>query len=120
MPININRAFKNAIIIGMIGVMGMVTLNKGIFMHTHKIGDNIYISHSHPYNKSDDSNPYKSHHHTKEEFLFFQNIEILFPFFFLAVSLIALSTKSYFVLDIRTGFPFVFLDTNRGRAPPVL
>jgi hypothetical protein len=119
MPIKINSVIKRTVIIGMIGLMGMLTINKVVFMHTHKIADHTYISHSHPYNKSDDTNPYKSHHHTEEEFLFFQNIEILFPFFVLTIILISFSTKSRSGFEYKQEYIFEFIRTNRGRAPPV-
>jgi len=103
----------------MIGLMGMLTINKVVFMHTHKIADHTCISHSHPYDKSDDTNPYKSHQHTEKEFLFFQNIEILFPFFFLTIILISFSTKSRSGFEYKKEYKFEFIRTNRGRAPPV-
>jgi len=114
-----NSVLINAMMIGMTGIMVMLAINRGVFMHTHKIGDNKYISHSHPYNKSNDPEPYKSHHHTKEEFLFFQNIEILFPFFFLVATLAPFSSKRYFYFEIKSDYKFVFFQPNRGRAPPV-
>jgi hypothetical protein len=117
--------FKNSIVIKsiiflMIGVMGMLIINKGIFMHTHKIGDNQYIAHSHPYNKSNDSEPYKSHQHTKNEFLFFQNIEILFPLFFLGICLVLYRYKSFLCFGRKTEQIFTFIQTKNGRAPPFL
>jgi len=56
----------------MIGIMGVLVANKAVFVHSHILNDGTIIEHAHPYNKSTDSTPYKSHHHTKAEFLFFQ------------------------------------------------
>ena len=86
-------------------------------MHTHEIGDNKYISHSHPYNKSNDSEPYKSHHHTKEQILFLQNLEILFPLFSLVVVLTPFFLKGHFYLEIKSDYKFVFFQSkNRARS----
>jgi hypothetical protein len=114
-----NNVVIKIIIFGMIGIMGMLTINKGIFMHTHKIGENKYISHSHPYDKSNDSEPLKSHQHTTGEFLFFHNIEILFPLFFLILTITHYGSKGYLYFDSKkSDYIFIFALTNKGRAPP--
>ena len=68
--------------------MGLLIANKALYMHTHKMADGSIIVHAHPYNKSDDPKPFKSHQHTKAEFLFLENLESLFLLTFLIFSLI--------------------------------
>ncbi len=103
-----------------IGVMGMFIVSKTIFMHAHRLNDGTVIVHTHPYNKSDDSKPYKSHHHTNAELLFFQNIEILFLIVFLILALPALikKIKHLFHLISRNTLSCIIL--YKGRAPPIL
>jgi hypothetical protein len=114
-----NSIVINTIIIGMIGIMGMLVINKSVFMHTHKIDENTYVIHSHPYNKSKDSEPYKSHHHTKAEFLFIQNIQNLFPLFFLTVTFSLFTKKTYSYFETKSVFISTFIFIKKGRAPPV-
>jgi hypothetical protein len=99
--------------------MVLLIANKGIFMHTHKVDDNTYIMHSHPYNKESDSEPLKSHHHTKAEFIFLQNIEILFPLFFLTVAITPGLLKSYLITYTIPEYEPSHLFVRKGRAPPL-
>ena len=73
--------------------MGLLIANKALYMHTHKMADGSIIVHAHPYNKSDDPKPFKSHQHTKAEFLFLENLESLFLLTFLIFSLIGFKKK---------------------------
>jgi len=115
-----NSILIKTIIIGMIVIMGMIVINKGIFMHTHKIAENTYITHSHPYNKSKDSKPYKTHNHTKAEFFFIQNIQNLFPLFFLTIAFSPFTKKTYSYFDTKSACISTFIFIKKGRAPPVL
>jgi hypothetical protein len=113
-----NSIITKTIIIGIIGIMGMIVINKGIFMHTHKIDENTYIIHSHPYNKSKDSEPYKTHHHTKAQFFFIQNIQNLFPLFFLTFTFSPFIKKTYSYFDTKSVSISEFIFIKKGRAPP--
>ena len=99
----------------------MVSLiaNKVIFSHAHRLNNGTVIKHSHPYDKSNDSKPYKSHHHTNAELLFFQNLEILFPIVFLAFALFALVKKAKRSSNIITRHTLSCIILHNGRAPPV-
>jgi len=103
----------------MIGLMGMLIVNSAIFLHVHKLDDGTIISHSHPYDKTNDSHPYKTHHHTKAELLFFHNLDILFPLVFLVLVLIAFTKKFPILSDLTITRQLVYLDFHKGRAPPV-
>ena len=61
----------------MIVIMAMLIVNKALFTHSHKTANNTVIVHAHPYNKSTDTNPYKSHLHTNAEYIFLHNLKIL-------------------------------------------
>ena len=102
-----------------IGVMGMLIANKAVFIHSHRLNDGTVIEHAHPYSKSTDSKPYKSHHHTTAELLFFQNLEILFLIVFLTFSLIAFANKEKFSFKLITRHTLICINLNKGRAPPI-
>jgi len=101
--INKYNILKKIITFGMICIMGMLIINNSVFMHTHKLSDGTVIIHSHPYDKSNDSKSHKTHHHTKAEFVFLENIEIL---------------KSYFYSHIISGNTSSCIIIHNGRAPP--
>jgi hypothetical protein len=103
----------------MIGMMGMLVANKAVFMHTHRLNDGTIIEHAHPYNKSTDSKPYKSHHHTKAELLFFQNLEILFLFVFLTFASLNLVKKAKHSFYRKTSYTLTCIILHKGRAPPL-
>lgn len=103
----------------MIGVMGMLIVNKAFFLHVHKLNDGTIVAHSHPYDKSNDSKPYKSHHHTNAELLFFQNLEILFLIVFLTFVLIALVKKEKVLFKLITEHTIICINLHKGRAPPI-
>ena len=103
----------------MIGIMGMFIANKAIFLHVHKQSDGTIIAHAHPYDKSTDSEPYKAHHHTNAEFLFFQNFEILFLVVFLTFALFTLVKKEKFSFFIITRHTLSCIILHKGRAPPI-
>lgn len=103
----------------MIWIIGMFIVNKAIFLHTHKLDNGTVISHAHPYDKSNDSKPYKSHHHTNAELLFFQNIEILFIIGLLTFALFALVEKTNYSSNIITRHTLTCIILQKGRAPPI-
>jgi len=103
----------------MISLMGMHITNMVMFTHLHKNADGTVIVHAHPYHKSNDSKPYKSHHHTKNELIFFKNLEILFFFFSLTYALFNFGKKSKYSILITTIYPQTCVLLYKGRAPPV-
>lgn len=103
----------------MIGVMGVFIANKAVFLHVHILNDGRIIEHAHPYDTSSDSEPYKSHQHTKAELLFFQNLELLFTVVFLILVLIAFVEKTKFSFSPPTKHTLGCLILHKGRAPPI-
>jgi len=103
----------------MIGILGLLIANKGLFMHTHKLVNGSVVTHSHPYDKKQDSEPNKKHHHTKAEFLFFENINILFLTIFLIFSILSLVRKKTSFIDVEKIYFTQLSFHYQGRAPPV-
>lgn len=104
----------------MTGIMGMFIANKAIFIHVHKLTDGTTIVHAHPYDKSNDSRPFKSHHHSKAEFLIYQNFETLFLLCFLTLILVELIRKEKVIFELKTNHSLFLINLQKGRAPPIL
>ena len=103
----------------MIGMMGMLIVHKAMFMHSHRLSNGTVIAHAHPYSKTNDSKPYKSHKHTEAELLYFQNIEILFLFVIVTFALLNFAKKvknSFFRI---TEYTLCCIIQYKGRAPPI-
>ena len=118
------KKFANTILIKgiaiiMIGIMTLMITNQALFLHTHKLSDGTITAHAHPYDKSTDSKPYKTHQHTNSLLLFYQNISILFFVVFLTFALLVPFTKAKlsFVQTIR--YYFTYTIHKKGRAPPL-
>lgn len=104
----------------MIGVMGMLIANKGLNLHSHKLDNGKIVMHSHPFNKNQDSNPFKSHQHTNIEFLVLENLGILFFLVFLTITLFALIRKKTFYDNNKKGKLKILPYSYPGRAPPLI
>lgn len=75
--------------------------NKVYYSHSHVLENGRVITHAHPYNKTSDATPYKSHHHSSEQFFFLDQPEILFLFIAVGLfSIIAAAFYLYFKRDI--------------------
>ncbi len=114
-----NIAIKSITLL-MIGVIGLLIVNKAVFLHVHKLNDGTIIEHAHPFSKSNDSNPIKSHHHSNADFLFFHNLEILFPLFIIAFALIAFVDRKVIFFKLKTLYLLPCVNQHQGRAPPFL
>ncbi len=120
MKAKINNVTMKSVSYLLIVMMGIFIANNILFMHTHKMDDGRIVVHAHPYDKSDDSQPYKSHQHTTKELLFLDNVKLFFVFIFLLFILLYLVKKSRSSSLFITSFtqPYKFLFTSR--APPIL
>lgn len=100
--------------------MGLMIANKGIYTHSHISIEGKIYTHAHPYNKASDSNPYKSHHHSRTDLLFYQHIDSLF-FTVFVIALLTLVLRQigseYFIEEL---YVTSFTSTFSGRAPPHL
>jgi len=76
--LNLYKAHKTIPIISLLlaGLFLFIALNKAFFCHTHIYGNKI-VTHSHPYNKSDDADPVKNHRHSDAFLIVISTIEAL-------------------------------------------
>ena len=52
-----------------INIYGLILVSNTLYYHSHVTPDGEVISHAHPFNKQNDNQPRKSHHHSKLELL---------------------------------------------------
>ena len=115
---------KNIVIrftaIFMISIISLLIVNNILFIHTHKFNNGSIIIHSHPYNKTDDPEPVKSHHHSKAELLFLESLAVyFFPVLFFLVSY-NLAQKVKCIIFRKNIYTQSYIILHKGRAPPVL
>ncbi len=116
---SVRNVTKKSFAILMIGLMGLLIANKGLYTHFHKLENGTIVSHAHPYDKNQDTAPLKNHHHTKVEFLFLENLNILFLSIFLIISFLALIRKKVSFADVEKIYFTLISFPYQGRAPPV-
>lgn len=119
MEIDVKNIIIKFIAFLMIGIMGMFIADRAIFLHSHKLNNGIIITHAHPYDKSNDSKPYKSHHHTNSQYLLFQRLEVLFFVVFLTFALFVLVKKEKIPFCKITRHALSCIILHKGRAPPI-
>ena len=118
MKISIRDIIKKLVTIIMIGLFGMLLTNKAIFMHVHKLEDGSIVVHSHPYNTSDNTTPYKTHHHSKTELLFIQSLELLLLFILATVFFHAGIRQFKVISKIKDFYLIQYFNLFQERAPP--
>lgn len=116
----VGNKVKKIVSFTLLVVMGFMIANKCLYTHTHKFGNGSVVVHSHPYNKTKDSEPYKSHHHTNAEYLLCQNLYFLFLSPLLIFSILPIKKGNIvFIVDEKI-YSGLFPYSCKGRAPPVL
>lgn len=118
MRTQIKNILKKAYAILMITLIGMMVYNQAAYLHTHQVNGNK-VSHAHPYNKTSDKAPIKSHNHSTFEFATLNSINILFLSLFIVLSILfGIKLTNRFVPTLSSYFPPLHL-SSQGRAPPV-
>ncbi len=96
-----------------------VISNKIFNTHIHQLSNGSWVYHAHPYNKTDDSKPIKSHTHTANELTFFQvYYNFLVAFFTIASVLVVATKKIGRQLVLEKLEPQLCFDHHKGRSPP--
>lgn len=93
-------------------------VNNVVFLHPHKLPDGNIIVHAHPYNKSQDSAPFKAHSHTTKELFHIANMQLLFitAALFILFTQIANYKRVYLYQTPFVNFKYFF--RLKGREPP--
>ncbi|MFW5656541.1 MAG: hypothetical protein ACOC0C_02900 [Bacteroidota bacterium] len=114
------RQWNRIISMLLLSVFLLQVFSNVVWQHSHVMSDGTVITHTHPYSKSDDSTPFKNHHHSNIEILFLQYLESLVPFLTTVISLVVFaSTFKYHVNPILSEIS-IFRVFAPGRSPPVV
>ena len=111
--------FKSTVILMTLTVI-LLILFSGFFMHTHQLENGKYITHVHPFNKSTDNTPIKTHNHSSEQITFLDHfiLIILLPVLMLGI-IVSLSGKTIFS-SYHSDLVFTINLIKSPRAPPLL
>lgn len=100
------------------GLFSFQIANKALYFHSHIDARGVTFTHAHPYDKQEEDQPAKSHHHTRAELYFLEILNIVFPVFFLVQVLISPPNHSRIFLHPQAGPALVFPTSHPGRSPP--
>ena len=94
--------------------------NKIFYLHTHMLDSSTVVTHAHPFNKTDETEPYKSHHHSVEQVIYLDNLQFLFLVFFSVLSLLIFASEKRCFIIASSSQPAADIKACYGRAPPAL
>jgi len=116
---NVTNKHATGISLLLIVLIAFQVLNKSVNTHAHLLADGTVISHAHPYKKSADPGPYKSHHHTQNELICLDNLKLFSPVVFLLLSVLYFVREEGFVAGISSLYISRQFNFKSGRSPPV-
>ena len=115
-----NKLWKKITIALLIMIMGCLLINQALYTHMHVLPDGSIVSHTHPFNKTQESKQGRSHQHSSLEFFLFQNLSLLF---LAALASLVLYNLGREFLQVQTNtkacIPALLIPFP-GRAPPLL
>ncbi|MFW5872405.1 MAG: hypothetical protein ACOCVN_00310 [bacterium] len=101
-----------------LGVAFFIIANQALYIHTHETAEGEIIVHAHPFDKENDANPIKTHHHEKVDFLFFQNVQVLFFVLLICMPLAPNKQISKIHFTYLRQFNSQYFASQKGRGPP--
>ncbi len=90
-----------------------------VYTHSHVLDNGEIVSHAHLYDKSKENKPFKSHHHSKSEILFLEQLNVLYPLIFALVAILLSVKKVRYNTNSDSDYIPVRLKIHLGRSPPV-
>lgn len=103
----------------MLAVFAMLIYNQSAFQHTHILADGTVVAHAHPYDKSNDTEPVKNHHHTLIQLSVIQNFSLLFLSACIAFLLVTTTKATSICQCSYLHYKKDLINLLPGRAPPV-
>ncbi|MFO7657237.1 MAG: hypothetical protein R6W78_09230 [Bacteroidales bacterium] len=98
----------------------VIVINKSINIHVHTNAAGSVFVHAHPYDKTNDSEPSKSHRHTGNQLFYIQHADILYmAIFLLFIIAFIYSVRNFYIHSSPFHNPFI-LHLQNGRAPPAI
>jgi hypothetical protein len=118
--VSLYKISQKLIAISLIVIVGIHSLNSLVYTHSHKLNNGTIITHAHPFSKSSDTNPFKSHEHSPEELTFLANMIYFIPSLVLTMVSISLIGEQSFYPQVRKIIDKLSFHTPPLRAPPYL
>lgn len=112
------NSIKKAVAYLVLGVMGLLILNKAVYLHTHTLNDGTIVVHAHPFQATSDSNSGNPHQHTKCGFYFLDQLSFLYS---QLPDNVVLSAAVYHTISFPEKRSFYFENYHaclKNRAPP--
>lgn len=103
----------------LLATVGLICANKVFYKHTHVLADGRIVSHSHPYDKKEDSGPFKKHSHSDFEFIIYEKLKILFFVASVILALLTLLNTECKPRNSHSVYIRHLLFLRYGRAPPL-
>lgn len=104
-----------------LALVALILCNNAIYLHSHKLADGQIIVHAHPFDKSGTSSlPGESHKHSKTEFLFYDQLTLLFPILLLVYRLLKFEKKKIKLKFNLDSYSNTYRFRINGRSPPLL
>lgn len=114
-----NIVLKSTLLL-LAGVMVLLIANNSIYMHTHINEQGKLITHAHPFNKTTDNKPIKSHQHTNAEYFYYDNLKNLHVLLGITFCFTPIVKSRFFTASKLKSSIKAIACINIGRAPPVL
>jgi len=112
------RSIMKVVAFMLVTLYAVQIFNNTFYLHTHVLSNGKVLTHAHPYHKSDDSGSSAMHKHTWEQIVTIENIEVLFPVFFLFLFLINLERNDVFDGSFLHKIRPACVILHKERAPP--
>ncbi len=117
--VHINK-MKQAIGALLCFLLVLQVVNRSFYLHSHKTASGEIVVHAHPFDKSSDSSPFKSHHHSVSLLSLLEQLETLFYFAGFILFLGAIQKQRARIQFNCTFLDFLLPQQLKGRAPPLV
>ena len=114
----IQKRFFSIVAIILIGIIALQLANKSVYLHSHILPDGRLVAHSHPYDKSADDQPFKSHHHKQTEFVILELFNLLYLLNLTALTLVGFNTGFNYIRSRYFNVIERVINKFNNRAPP--
>lgn len=95
-------------------------VTRTLYLHAHQIANGQIIIHAHPYDKSSDKTPFKSHHHSGAGYVFWGQYNILFSLIAVILAILLLSKSYKYLKNSPQKYANGIFLFRLSRAPPCL
>ena len=118
--VNVVKKIRKYIATGfLLLVVVLFSFNKVYYVHSHIQANGVIVIHAHPFNKSTDNGPIKSHHHSNSDLYWISSLHILWLLAFLTLGIVCFRVLQVLVVPQKSFSSYACCLYKNGRAPPV-